>query len=78
MTLLAYLIAAVSLLVAAWVVFRILVRRDYQRRGRLRPLVGFLRMGTLAACTWHSLPSTTRSTGGWSGSLTRRWGLCSR
>ena len=45
MTLLAYLIAASSLLVAAWIVFRILVRRDYQRRGRLRTLVGFLEWG---------------------------------
>jgi uncharacterized SAM-binding protein YcdF (DUF218 family) len=37
-----YLISAFLLLVAACVIFRILVRRDYQRVGRLRPLTAVL------------------------------------
>lgn len=43
-TLLAYLAAACLLLVTAWAVFRVLVRRNYQQRGRLTPLVGFLEL----------------------------------
>jgi protein-S-isoprenylcysteine O-methyltransferase Ste14 len=41
---LGYLAAACLLLVTAWVVFRMLVRRSYRERGRLTPLVGFLEL----------------------------------
>lgn len=44
MTLFAYLVAALLLLLTAWVVFRLLVRRSYQQRGRLSPLLGFLEL----------------------------------
>jgi protein-S-isoprenylcysteine O-methyltransferase Ste14 len=44
MTLFAYLAAACLLLLTAWVVFRMLVRRSYRERGRLTPLVGFLEL----------------------------------
>jgi protein-S-isoprenylcysteine O-methyltransferase Ste14 len=39
-----YLISAFLLVVGAFVTFRIFVRRDYQRRGRLTPLSGFLEL----------------------------------
>jgi protein-S-isoprenylcysteine O-methyltransferase Ste14 len=40
----AYLIAALLLLVGAFVIFRILVRGDYRRKGRLTPFTSFLEL----------------------------------
>jgi len=54
-----YLILAFLLLVTAFVIFRIFVRRDYRREGRLTPLAAFLEAlifflwGTF---TWLDLP----------------------
>lgn len=39
-----YLMAAFLLLLGGFVVFRVLVRRDYQRRGRLTPLTSLLEL----------------------------------
>lgn len=44
MQLFLYLISAVLLVVGALVVFRICVRRDYRRKGRLTPFSGFLEL----------------------------------
>jgi len=44
MPLTVYLISAFLLPVAAFVVFRVLCRRDYQRRGRLGPFSAFLEL----------------------------------
>lgn len=44
MELVVYIVAAVLLAVAAFVVFRILVRRDYERQGRLTVLASFLEL----------------------------------
>ncbi len=44
MKLVVYFLSAFLLVVAALVVFRILVRRDYQRKGRLTPFSGFLEL----------------------------------
>jgi protein-S-isoprenylcysteine O-methyltransferase Ste14 len=44
MVLAIYLISAVLLLVAAFVIFRILVRRDYQLKGHLSPFTAFLEL----------------------------------
>ena len=44
MPLTVYLISAFLLLVAAFVVFRVLCQRDYQRRGRLGPFPAFLEL----------------------------------
>lgn len=55
-----YLISAFLLLVAAFVIFRIFVRSDYRRKGRLTPFSSFLETlifflwGTF---TWIDLPS---------------------
>jgi protein-S-isoprenylcysteine O-methyltransferase Ste14 len=42
MLLAVYLISALLLLIAAFVIFRIFVRRDYRRKGRLTPFSSFL------------------------------------
>jgi len=39
-----YLMSALLLLFAAFVTFRVIVRRDYERLGRLRPFTGFLEL----------------------------------
>jgi protein-S-isoprenylcysteine O-methyltransferase Ste14 len=39
-----YLISAFLLLAAAFVIFRVLVRRDYKREGRLTPFTSFLEL----------------------------------
>jgi protein-S-isoprenylcysteine O-methyltransferase Ste14 len=39
-----YLISALLLLAGAFVIFRILVRRDYQRKGGLKPFTSFLEL----------------------------------
>lgn len=44
MEIVVYSIAACLLLAAACVVFRVFVRRDYQRKGRLTPLSSFLEL----------------------------------
>ena len=44
MKLVVYSIAVLVLIVASLVVFRIFVRRDYQRRGQLTPLASFLEL----------------------------------
>jgi protein-S-isoprenylcysteine O-methyltransferase Ste14 len=44
MQLIVYFASALLLVVAAFVVFRILVRRDYQRKGRLTPFSSFLEL----------------------------------
>jgi protein-S-isoprenylcysteine O-methyltransferase Ste14 len=44
MEIIVYFIAAFLLLGAAFVVFRVFVRRDYQRKGQLTPLSGFLEL----------------------------------
>jgi len=44
MQLVVYFISALLLVVAAFVVFRILVRRGYQRKGRLTPFSSFLEL----------------------------------
>ena len=55
MTVLAvYLISAFLLLVAAFVVFRILFRRDYRRKGRLTPFSSLV--GTLIFFLWGGFP----------------------
>jgi protein-S-isoprenylcysteine O-methyltransferase Ste14 len=55
-----YLISACLLLVSAFVVFRVLVRRDYQRRGRLTLFSTVLETAIfflLGTFTWIDLPS---------------------
>lgn len=52
MTLTVYLIFACLLLAAAWVVFRVFVRRDYRRLGRLSWPTSLLE--TLVFCLWGS------------------------
>lgn len=44
MALAIYLISALLLLAAAFVIFRVLVRRDYQREGRLIPSTSFMEL----------------------------------
>jgi hypothetical protein len=39
-----YVISAVLMAAASLIVFRILVRNDYQRRGKLSPLSAFLEL----------------------------------
>ena len=39
-----YIVAALLLVIVAFIVFRILVRRDYQQRGRLTLFTGFLEL----------------------------------
>ncbi len=48
------MIAAVSLLVGALIVFRIVVRRDYQHSGRLRPISALLEL--LICILYFALP----------------------
>lgn len=45
-----YLISALLLLAGAFLVFRVVVRRDYRKHGRLRPLSSFLEL--LIFCLW--------------------------
>ena len=59
-----YLVLGFLLLAVAFVVFRILVRRDYRKKGRLTPLsvsleygVFFL-WGTFTYLTWSSAASS--------------------
>ena len=44
MRLVGYLVSVLLLVVATWIVFRVVVRRDYQRKGRLTLLSGFLEL----------------------------------
>jgi protein-S-isoprenylcysteine O-methyltransferase Ste14 len=44
MRLVVYVISILLLIVATWIVFRVVVRRDYRRKGRLNLLSGFLEL----------------------------------
>jgi len=59
-----YLISVLLLLFAAFVVFRIIVRRDYRERGRLRPFTGFLEL--LVWLVFVSVPSIYNPPDWWS------------
>ena len=54
MVLTTYLSSALFLLAASFIVFRIVVRRDYQRIGRLSPISAFLEM--LLCMLYFSFP----------------------
>lgn len=53
MGLIAYLLSALLVLVAGYFIFRVLVRRDYLRRGRLTPFSTFLEYLAMGLWAYH-------------------------